>query len=194
MTLGLPPLTELEAVNEMLGTGSESPVSTLDTDEVIDAALARDLLRTTSKEVQTRGWWFNTSYGSTLTRDQSNRINLPTNVLKIKPSGNSLGLSAVQRGVKLYNVLGRTDEFTSDVTVDMTLGLDFEDLPSSARLYITIRAARKYQDRYSGDDALHQYTKQDETMAWGWLIDEEIEVEAPNMLNGPFEQNLMRRE
>ncbi|RVO90764.1 hypothetical protein CN109_38105, partial [Sinorhizobium meliloti] len=51
------------------------------------------------------------------------------------------------------------------VTVDLIQGLEFEELPSSARVYITVRAARKYQDRYFGDDSTHSYYKQDELEA-----------------------------
>lgn len=182
MSIEAIPLTELEAVNEILSTGSESPVSTLDESQVIDASLAKRILRSTSVEVQTQGWFFNEEYEVSLTPDQDNHIILPRNVLKIDTSGDSAETDAVQRGLRLYNKTDRTYEFESAVTVDWTLGLAFEELPSSARNYITIRAARKYQDRYFSDPSLHSYTKDDEMLARVHLKDEDLQSRDSNYL------------
>ncbi|RWP18866.1 MAG: phage tail protein [Mesorhizobium sp.] len=183
MANGLTPLTELEAINEILATSAESPVSTLEENQVIDASLAMNTLRATSVEVQTIGWNFNTEEGVSITPDQNGEIILPRNVLKVDTSGESGSINAVQRGQRLYNKGDRTLKFTSPVTVDWVLGLDFEDLPSTARMFITIRAARKYQDRYFGDQATHSYTLQDEQIARAAMMEEEIDSADPNMLN-----------
>ncbi len=80
------------------------------------------------------------------------------------------------------------------MTVDLVLGLDFEELPSTARLYITIRAARKYQDRYFGDQSTHSYTSQDELTAQSVMMGEELESTDSNMLTGSqFNQDLRNR-
>ncbi|AIK68521.1 putative tail tubular protein A [Mesorhizobium phage vB_MloP_Lo5R7ANS] len=183
MANGLTPLTELEAINEILATSAESPVSTLEENQVIDASLAMNTLRATSVEVQTIGWNFNTEEGVSITPDQNGEIILPRNVLKVDTSGESSSINAVQRGQRLYNKGDRTLKFTTPVTVDWVLGLDFEDLPSTARMFITIRAARKYQDRYFGDQATHSYTLQDEQIARAAMMEEEMDSADPNMLN-----------
>ncbi len=74
---GLTPLTELEAINEILATGSDSPISTLEENTVIDASLAMNTLRATSVEVQTRGWNFNTEESLKIIPDQEGAIRLP---------------------------------------------------------------------------------------------------------------------
>lgn len=181
MALGLAPLTELDAVNEILGTIAESPVNSLEEEVVIDASLAMQILKTTSAEVQTTGWWFNRLEGFELTPDVRKEIQLPPNVLKLKASGETTS-KVVQRGLRLYDLSAKTYEFETSVTVDLIQGLDFEEMPSSARVYITIRAARKYQDRYFGDDATHSYTKQDELEALASLKNEDLEFDDPNML------------
>ncbi|MDX0270901.1 phage tail protein [Sinorhizobium meliloti] len=181
MTLGLAPLTELDAVNEILGTIAESPVNSLDEEVVIDASLAMKILKTTSVEVQSRGWWFNRLDEYELLPDVRKEIQLPPNVLKIKATG-ATSSKVVQRGALLYDLTNKTQEFEAPVTVELTQGLEFEEMPSTARVYITVRAARKYQDRYFGDQATHSYTKQDETEALAALKNEDLEFDDPNML------------
>jgi hypothetical protein len=181
MTLGLAPLTELDAVNEILGTIAESPVNSLDEEVVIDGSLAMKILKTTSVEVQTRGWWFNRLEGLELTPDVTKTIQIAPDTLKLAATGNTQ-IAVVQRGLKLFDLTNKTYQFEAPVTVDLIQGLPFEELPSSARVYITVRAARKYQDRYFGDQAAHSYSKQDETEALVSLKDEDLEFDAPNML------------
>lgn len=188
MPLGLAPLTELEAINEILATGADAPVSTLEDAEVIDASLARNTLRATSVEVQTRGWTFNTDEGLEIKPDQTGRIILPRNTLKVVAPGYT------QRGTKLYDRVNRTFTFTEPVPITLVTGLEFDELPSTARMYITIRAARKYQDRYFGDDAQHSYNARDEEMALAALKDDDIVQSAANMLeDSQFNQNLRSR-
>lgn len=190
MALTATPLTELDAVNEILGTGSESPVSTLEDNEVIDAALALKILRVTSAEVQKVGWWFNEEDNYPLNPDQTGTIRVPGNTLKVVSPGDDI----ILRGLRLYSKASRSYTFESPIEVSIVFGLPFEELPASARDYITIRAARKYQDRYIGDDAVHTYTKQDEQMAMKMLDDEELESRPANMLSDSlFMQTLLRR-
>jgi hypothetical protein len=181
-SFGLAPLTELEAVNEILGVIAESPINSLDEEVVIDGSLAIKILRTTSVEVQTRGWWFNREEGRDFVPDVAKAVQLPPNILRLVASGETTS-QVVQRGTKLYDLTNKTYEFDKAVTVDVTFGLNFEELPSAARVYITVRAARKYQDRYFGDDRVHSYSKQDEVEALVALKDEDLQFEAPNMLS-----------
>lgn len=194
MTIGLVPLTTLDAINEILATGSESPLSTIEDDAVVDASLANNTLKATSVEVQTKGWFFNETDEATLTPDQDGHIVLPLNTLRVDTVGDDADKDCVQRGNRLYNKTDRTYVFDAPVTVTFVEGLEFEELPSSARLYIMIKAARKYQDRYFGDDATHSYNKQDELEARAALIDEDIASRDSNMLSDSrFAQNLQSR-
>ena len=193
MATGLTPFTELEAINEILATGSESPVSTLDENTVIDASLAMNTLRATSVEVQTRGWNFNTENNLVIAPDQEGTVILPRNTLGVDTVGETANVNAVQRGLRLYNETDKTYVWASAPTVNLVVALAFEDMPSTARLYITIRAARKYQDRYFGDNLSHSYTAMDEAEARSAMMDEEIRMTKPNMLSGQFAQDLQSR-
>jgi hypothetical protein len=190
MATGLTPLTELEAVNEMLSTISESPVSTLDENEVIDASIALNILRNTSVEVQTRGWWFNSEFSVSMAPNTAKEIVLPTNILRI----DGVATNVIQRGTRLYDRVDRTFKFEAPVVVDQIVALPFDELPSTARILITIRAARKFGDRYGGSESLHTYSAQDEAEARSAMVDEHIDAEDANMLEGSiFMQNLRLR-
>ena len=49
-------MTELDAVNEMLGVIGEPPVNTLEVIENVDVANALRILHKTSRYVQSKGW------------------------------------------------------------------------------------------------------------------------------------------
>jgi hypothetical protein len=191
---GLTPLTELEAVNVILATTASSPISSLDENEITDASLARNTLRATLVEVQTQGLSFNNETGYTITPDQSGYIILPRNTLKVDTDGADVGTNVVQRGTKLYNKDDHTYLWTKSVSLDITFGFPFEELPPYVANYCTIRAARKYQDQYFGDNAVHSFTEQDELVARAALMDAEIETTDPNMLtDSQFMQGLLAR-
>lgn len=168
-------------------------MSTLDENTIIDASLALSTLRATSVEVQTRGWNFNTENALVITPDQEGHVILPRNALSVDTTGESANINGIQRGLRLYNETDKTYVWPSSATVDMVVALDFEELPSTARLYITIRAARKYQDRYFGDPNSHSYSQQDELEARAAMVEEELRSTDPNMLNSQFARDLQSR-
>jgi len=160
------PSTELEAINEMLGVIGESPVSTVEDNGLVDAAIARQILTSTSRVVQSKRWHFNTDVGVKITPEFiSKNLTLPNNLLVVDTSGCDASLDLVQRGSRLYNRRTQSYKFDNPVTVNMCVMLDFEELPESARYYITIRAARIFQGRVVGSTELAGFTEYDETMA-----------------------------
>lgn len=167
-------LTELDAVNIMLSTIGESPVSSLSADQsTVDVSLARQILREVSVNVLEEGWQFNTEKEFPMTPEaDTGFISIPADCIQIDAStstpisGNSYGNRDVaMRGGKLYDRTARTFVFTGSLTVDMVILLDFQDMPQAARHYITIRAARVFQQRLVGSAELNGFTSQDETRA-----------------------------
>ena len=67
----LTPQTELEAVNALLTSIEESPVSSLTTTTTTDVNLAKTKLSEINRRVQKEGWHFNTDYDVTLSLDGS---------------------------------------------------------------------------------------------------------------------------
>jgi len=155
--------TELEAVNSMLTTIGEAPVSSLENNGIADAAIAFQILQETSREVQARGWHFNTEVEFPLSPTFPEKtIVLPQNVLEVDTAGVDGYIEAVQRGNRLYNRKKNTYQFDRTVKVDMIIQLPFEDLPEYAKGYIAVRAARIFQRRVVGSAELDSYTAQHE--------------------------------
>jgi hypothetical protein len=69
------------------------------------------------------------------------------------------------RGRKLYDRVNHTFVFTKSIKAELVLMLEFDELPQAARHYITIRAARVFQQRVVGSDTLGSFTERDEVRA-----------------------------
>jgi len=172
--------TELDAINEMLSVIGEAPVNSTTNTGLIDAVMAKQILDRTSREVQSKGWHWNTNKAYTLTPDSDGYLNLPSTTLKVDPCDPTI--DAVQRGLKLWDRVNNTYVFEDDVDVDIVVGLDFDQLPQSARTYISIRAARIFQDRVVGSETLSGFNDKDEESALVTLLQDEAENADYNML------------
>lgn len=174
MTASLTPTTELEAVNLIIGSIGEAPVNTLEDDAITDVAVARQTLATVSRDVQKRGWHFNSEVNYPLTPDaDTGKISPPANCLKIDADYHHGQFDITQRGAFLYDRLARSFVFTDTLYVDMVVMLPFEELPEAARWYIALRATRRFGDATLGSDTLHGFNKADEDAAKADLEDAE---------------------
>ena len=157
--------TELEAVNTILSTIGEAPLSTLTGSLPVDGTTAKNILNEISREVQSAGWHFNTQYKVDLTRDTSNKVPIGTDVVRVELSNryDKSSYDVVQRGNYLFNLAKNSDIFDQDFTENTLIYLlQFEDLPEQARRYITIRSARVFHDRTLGANTLHKFSSEDE--------------------------------
>ena len=165
--------TELEAVNTILSTIGEAPLSTLTGSLPVDGTTAKNVLNEINREVQSAGWQFNTHYKVDFTRDSDNKIPVGTDVLRVELNTkyNKSSYDITQRDSYLYNLAKNTNIFDQDFT-DNTLIylLDFDKLPEQARRYITIRSARVFHDRTLGANTLHKFSQEDEKQALSILV------------------------
>ena len=92
---------ELPAINQILSSCGQAPVTTLDTTNP-DVAIAYDTLLQVSREVQSEGWTFNKEYHYEMTPDTDDFILIPNNILQIKLTENSANMdkSAIRRSGK----------------------------------------------------------------------------------------------
>ena len=163
---GEAPTTELEAINLMLAAIVMAPISTLVGTQTSDVNMAVRILASTSRQVQSAGYHFNTEYDWPLNRDQDDKIPLADNIMRVdvdRVSFNSI--DAIQRGKFLYDKKARSFVFTADHKGNVVLYLPFTDLPEAARFYIAIKASRKLQDKIIGSDTLDGYDRADEAEA-----------------------------
>ena len=168
--------TELEAVNIMLSSIGEAPVNSLSSG-LVDAELAQTTLHNVSREVQAAGWSFNTEYNRSYALDGAGELLLGNDILKADMCGTRTEtFDLVQRGTKMYNRAAGTYILTDGpIKLDVVVFLDYTFLPEAARRYITIRAARIFQDRTIGSQELHGYQLTDEQIALSELRDSDAE-------------------
>lgn len=162
----LNPTSELDAVNVLLGTISVAPVNTLEDDDsdnaTVDVVSARGVLRQICREVQAKGWDFNTEKDYPLSRDLEGKIKLPANLIRVVlPNCSYPQYDVIPRGGYLYDKKSHGFVFTVDIRATVTLLLSFEDLPEDARLYSTLVAARRFQAQTLGEDTKLRYTSDD---------------------------------
>ena len=157
--------TELEAVNTILSTIGEAPLSTLTGSLPVDGTTAKNILNEISREVQSAGWHFNTQYKVDLTRDNNNKVPVGTDVVRVQLNDkyDKSSYDVVQRGTYLFNLAKNSETFDQDFTENTLIYLlEFEKLPEQARRYITIRSARVFHDRTLGANTLHKFSSEDE--------------------------------
>jgi len=179
----LTPTTALEAVNMMLATIDESPVNSLEDSGLVDAVLAVQQLTATSRRTQAKGWHWNTERCFTLTRDAATgQIAVPQNTLKLVPSGEDKGRIVTVRGTRLYDPVKHTFSFDKSLTADLIVFLAFDEMPETARQYVSLSAARKFQQTRVGSEILNSFSMRDEVMAWSDLLNSEGEIADYNVI------------
>lgn len=175
-------MSDLQAVNMMLTSIGEQPIGNLNESGLQDASIAQDILHNTSRQVQSRGWIFNTDLQKILSPDNASanggRIKVGDNVLRIDTTSKKRSSTSdiIDRGGYLWDREKNTNLFTDDVTVDYVTFLPFNSLPEAARRYIAVKSARIFHDRVVGSGELHSFFQQDEQEAWGDLLEFQSEV------------------
>lgn len=186
------PTTELEAVNECLANIGQSPVSTISGDIGVDAEQALALVRSVTRELLSKGWYWNTDKEYKLSPNVDGDIILSDNVLWIDTSGRDADKQYVLRGRMLYDRVNHTYNFTDDVYVDRVMGLSFDEIPESGRRYIALRSARIFQERIEGTSDQSDISL--ETEAMNELISDHLRVEDNNILTDNYQTwNMLRR-
>ena len=148
---------ELPAVNQILQSCGQAPVTTLDQTNP-DVAIAYQTLLEVSREVQAEGWTFNREYQYSMSPNTDKEILIPNNILQIDPSQTpaNMSIDVIQRGGKLYDRANHTYQFNDKVECDITWLFDWIDLPTPVQDFITARAAAIVSSRIVGDP--NQYT------------------------------------
>lgn len=182
----LVPSTELDAVNVMLTTIGEAPVSSLEVSGLADVAIAKQVLSEINRAVQAKGWHFNTEIDYPLTPTVDGYLMPPSNTVKIDTTKQYGDKDLVLRGARLYDRKEHSYTFTDPVEVDLVVLLPFDEMPESARFYITIRAARVFQRRVLGSEAIETFTQDEEYMALSELMNADAETGDYNVLTGSY--------
>ncbi|ALA46505.1 putative tail tubular protein A [Dickeya phage BF25/12] len=151
----------LEAINTCLTAIGETRVSSLDTRHP-SVDLIKQTIATKQKLLLERGWWFNIEYEK-MYPDTLKRVPYPADAIAIKSMDGYTIYS--HRNGYLYDNTDNTSEFDGPVNIQVTVNLDFDDLPESAATVITYRAARAVYVGDFGNDSSVSDMAQNETSA-----------------------------
>jgi len=188
--------SSLEAINTILSAIGEAPINSLTGTLPIDATQAQNLLKEVSRETQSAGWFFNSFYDYTLSLDTDSKIPLATNIMRVDLNINKYSVgtyNVIKRGGFLFNKKGNTYIFDKALDAVVILFLPFEELPENARRYITIRAARIFQDRLLGANTLHGFGIVDEQNAMAVLKQEEMDTADHSIFNNLDSYKIINR-
>lgn len=171
--------TELQAVNQILASVGQAPVTTLEQTNP-DVALAYNTLNQVSREVQSEGWTFNKEYNYPLTADANGEIIIPANVLQIDLSVDDVynrNKDPIRRQGKLYDRISHSYiwEIGKTMSFDMMWLFDWEDLPGPIKDYIVSRAAVMASQRLVGDPGQYQSLQQQEAFTRAMALQYETE-------------------
>jgi hypothetical protein len=163
------PTTKLEAVNSMLSTIGEAPINSLQSG-LVDAETAETILNEVSRSVQAQGWNFNSEPDYSVAADTSGNVILPSEILRADLANSETKYrnskqEYVQRGNKMYDKVKHSYNIAKTLKLDVVVLLDFELCPEVARRYITVKAARIFQERVVGSDSLSGMNRNDEQEA-----------------------------
>lgn len=156
--------TELDAVNQILSSVGQAPVTTLDLQNP-EVSIVLNTLREVNRQVQAEGWIFNTERDYELIPDAvTGQIEYPFNMLQIDTNQKQhrSDYDVVRRGTKLYDRLNHTFVFTQNIKADIVWYFDFTDIPPAIQAYITARAARMCATKMIGDRELSALLQEQE--------------------------------
>ena len=151
MTTPIATDTELSAVNSILGSIGQSPITTFKDDKGViinnnpEITFIYNILSETTKDILNEGWHFNTENHIKLTPDPNGHITIPVNYLRYDLNDGQADrhMDLVKRNNRLYDLVNHTDVFDHDVELDVVYLYAFEDIPSVFQRYIIARASTR---------------------------------------------------
>lgn len=180
------PTTELDAVNELLASIKESPITSLSdaAEQSPDATIAQSKLHLASRSVQARGWVFNTDVCYPLTPDDTDLMTyVPAGFLKASFDSIHDKGRYVVRGRRVYDRIKHTYFIGQIVYADVTVILDYEDLPQAGKDLVTKIATRAFQQFIMGEAGDVRFTTQDIENAQVTLENTDGDIGDFNMLS-----------
>lgn len=174
------PLTNLQAINQMLTAVGDTAVLTV-IDGASDTTNAQVILDAETLKVLSKGWHCNTDNGVVLTPDVSGHIAVPADALQIDPEDTRLDYTI--RAGRLYDKTKNTDVLDKPVTVTIIRSLPFAELPFALQQRIVAQAVLKYQRAYVGSAQLDEFNRDELLIANADAEDAEVEADDYNILD-----------
>ena len=175
-----PTTAQLDAVNEMLMSVGQTPVTQLEATNP-DVALAFETLTQVSRGVQAEGWTFNKEFMYDMTRLVDRTIDVPDNMLQVSLS-KSDWFNKSYRGVvrtqtatdtqrKLYDIINHTFFWPQTMKCDVVWFHEWVAIPIPVQTYIVARAAKLYSQRTVGDGTQYSALQEQETACRAYALE-----------------------
>ena len=183
--------TELSAVNSILGSIGQAPLTTLDMTNP-EVSYVYNIFRESLIDVQNEGWVFNREENVPLSPDSTTKyIDWPADALRIDVTGNQYdrSMNVVKRASKLYDKVLKKFEFDQTIYVDIVRVYEFEDIPSVFQRYITYRASTRAATQLVSNPQLVQLLSQQEGLARAACMEYECNQGDNNFMGFPDNTN-----
>lgn len=190
------PTTELEAVNTILSAIGELPTTgtVLSNGTSADVVMAKQILDEVNREVQAEGWHFNTDNKVKFTGSGGNIVlAAESNIVRVTVEGRDLTIRYTSGERRLYDKEDNTYVFSADIEAEVVYLFEFFGIPEAAKRYITVRAARLFQDRMVGSANHHKFTERDEFKALLNFKEYEGSTDLPSIFDSLGTFNIIKR-
>ena len=188
--------TELSAVNAILGSIGQSPISQLDFANP-EVSFIYNILKEVNQDVQNEGWTFNLEYHiKNTSKDINNKFIIPSDVMRIDGTDAwDKTRDFVRRkdstdGIwKVYDRVNHTFEFPDDdyFYFNYVRLLKFEDIPSVFQRYIIYKASGRAAVQLVSNQQLQQMLGTYEVQARGACMEYECNQGDHNFMGWPDE-------
>ena len=148
-------LSELDAVNIVLLAAAEAPVHSLadaNNQGLSQAALAQDILSNELRQLQSRGWSWNTDCDISLTPDANNHFPIPGDSLLVELNVEGTRSNVIVRNGLLYDRNKQTYKLgvNSYRVLKIVYELPYDEVPYPAQYLAAWEAAVTYTGSYLG--------------------------------------------
>ncbi len=172
----------------MLSAIGEDPVENIE-NLPPSGNMALSVLRSTSRDFQEEGHWFNAEDDYPLSPNDDGEIVIPDSIISLT----SPDMNVVERRPRLYNLGSKSFHFDAPLSCSVILHLEWGELPSVARRYITALAIERFVDGIPGVEAVSQARARNLLRAKAAFDKAAIRNGGLNLLNNTTIQNLIRR-
>ncbi len=183
--------TELSAVNSILGSIGQSPVTSITGTALQnpEIALITNLLTETSKNIQSEGWHFNQEKGIEVAPDSNGHITVPSDAISFDVTDGQADrfVDVVRRDGRMYDLVKHTDVFTSSMKFDKVILTAFEDVPPPIQRYIIARTASRAATQLINNKNLVELLKSEEFNTRAAALEYECQQGDTNFMGWPEE-------
>ena len=183
--------TELSAVNSILGSIGQSPITSLTGTALQNPEISfiKNLLDQVNRDVQTSGWHFNTQHRVKQSPDAQGNYVVPQNSILYDISDGQIDrdTDVTKINGKLYDLVHQTDVFTKDYYFDIITLYNFEDVPPAIQRYIIARASMRAATQLVSNADLVKLLQLEEEQAKANALNYETEQGDYNFMGWPAE-------